>query len=93
MLPRLHGTLIEIGARGCTTKCACQSYRLSREALHSMGRWLNSQLLRFLPANVDEQTGVRRARLHHDRAQMSLIKPYTQINLPPSPSHWNIQFN
>ena len=37
-----------------------------------MGGRLDSQLLRLIPVDVDEQAGVRGAWRHHDRTQMPL---------------------
>ena len=75
MLPRIYGEIAKAGAGGRPTERARQSNLICREALHTLGWRLYPELVRLLPTDVDEQVGVRGARLDYDRAQMPLNHP------------------
>ena len=72
MLQRLHGASSKAGTRGGAAECARQGHLLSGEAVYTMGWWIDFELVRQLPVDVDEQVRVRGARIDHDRAQMPL---------------------
>ena len=72
MLQRLHGAPSKVGTRGGATERAREGHLLGGEALYAMGWWIDFELVRQLPVDVDEQVRVRGARIDHDRAQMPL---------------------
>ena len=73
MLQRLHGAPAEIGSGSGAAERAREGDLLGGEEVHTVGGRIDFELMRFFPADVDEQVGVRGARFNHDRAQMPMI--------------------
>ena len=66
MLQRLLGETAEVGARSGPAASASQSHFVGREEVHTVDGRLHSQFTRLIPADVDEQAGVRGARRDND---------------------------
>ena len=71
----LQGLLREVAGTNASSGTLVSSNQgdfCRREEVHSMDGWFYSQLSGLVPADVDEQVGVRGAWCYHDRAQMPM---------------------